>query len=217
MSFFLPGRSSTTRRASCCSCPATGCAPNGSSVRGLADPPDRFRAGRRRPRLISDSPRCSSHHDRGSWTACSTSIRTWESPGWRGCGGATAATPEVLKAELDKLKRLRRHGADTLDLSRLPAGRRRPLAEIGRRSSNQALQRADANRRHPVLLATLAEIYVEGLDELVQRPVLRPPRPHPPSPPRRPDRAGALPDPGHQRRGALDDHLPQRRARRAPR
>ena len=82
--------------------------------------------------------------------------------------GATAATPEVLKAELDKLECLRRHGADTLDLSRLPTGQLRTLAEIGRRSTNQALQRADVERRHPVLLATLAEIYVEVLDELVQ-------------------------------------------------
>jgi hypothetical protein len=82
--------------------------------------------------------------------------------------GATAATPEVLKAELDKLEFLRQHGADQLDLSRVPAGRRRMLAEIGRRSTNQALQRADVNRRHPVLLATLAETYVEVLDELVQ-------------------------------------------------
>jgi len=82
--------------------------------------------------------------------------------------GATAATPEMVKAELDKLEFLRRHGADVLDLSRLPAGRRRMLAEIGRRSTNQALQRADVDRRHPVLLATLAETYVEVLDELVQ-------------------------------------------------
>ncbi len=82
--------------------------------------------------------------------------------------GATAATPEVLKAELDKLTFLRRHGADTPDLSRLPAGRRRLLAEIGRRSSNQALQLADVDRRHPVLLATMAETYVEVFDELVQ-------------------------------------------------
>ena len=42
------------------------------------------------------------------------------------------------------------------------------LAEIGRRSTNQALQRADVDRRHPILLATLAETYVEVLDELVQ-------------------------------------------------
>jgi len=42
------------------------------------------------------------------------------------------------------------------------------LAEIGHRSTNQALQRADVDRRHPVLLAMLAETYVEVLDELVQ-------------------------------------------------
>ncbi len=82
--------------------------------------------------------------------------------------GATAATPEVLKAELAKLEFLRQHGADRLDLSGLPAGRRRMLAETGRRSTNQALQRADVDRRHPILLATLAETYVEVLDELVQ-------------------------------------------------
>jgi len=82
--------------------------------------------------------------------------------------GATAATPEVLKAELAKLEFLRAHGADRLDLSALPAGRRRMLAETGRRSTNQALQRADVDRRYPILLATLAETYVEVLDELVQ-------------------------------------------------
>jgi len=82
--------------------------------------------------------------------------------------GASAATPEVLKAELAKLEFLRAHGADRLDLSALPAGRRRMLAETGRRSTNQALQRADVDRRHPILLATLAETYVEVLDELVQ-------------------------------------------------
>jgi hypothetical protein len=42
------------------------------------------------------------------------------------------------------------------------------LAEIGRRSTNQALQRAAVDRRHPVLLATLAETNVEVLDGLVQ-------------------------------------------------
>ena len=35
--------------------------------------------------------------------------------------GATAATPEVLKAELAKLEFVRGHGADRLDLSTLPA------------------------------------------------------------------------------------------------
>ena len=82
--------------------------------------------------------------------------------------GATAATAEVVKAELAKLEFLRALGADRLDLTVLPAGRRRMLAKIGRRSTNQALQRADVDRRYPILLATLAETYVEVLDELVQ-------------------------------------------------
>ena len=42
------------------------------------------------------------------------------------------------------------------------------LAETGRHSTNPALQRANVDRPHPILLATLAETYVEALDELVQ-------------------------------------------------
>ena len=81
--------------------------------------------------------------------------------------GATSATPEVIKAELGKLAYLRALGADTLDLSMLPPGRRRFLAQVGRRSTAQALTRTDPGRRYPVLLATLAEAAVEVLDELV--------------------------------------------------
>lgn len=57
--------------------------------------------------------------------------------------------------------------ADTLDLSVLPPARRRFLAQLGRRSTAQALARSDPDRRHPILLATLAETAVEILDELV--------------------------------------------------
>jgi hypothetical protein len=45
--------------------------------------------------------------------------------------------------------------------------RRRFLAQLGRRSTAQALARSDPDRRHPILLATLAETAVEILDELV--------------------------------------------------
>jgi hypothetical protein len=81
--------------------------------------------------------------------------------------GATSAAAEVVKAELDKLAYLRSLDADTLDLSVLPPGRRRFLAQVGRRSTARALARSDPVRRHPVLLATLAEAAVEVLDELV--------------------------------------------------
>jgi hypothetical protein len=62
--------------------------------------------------------------------------------------GASAATLEVLKAELAKLEFLRRHGADQLDLSRLPAGRQRMLAEVGRRQkgSTPAIARRGTER-----------------------------------------------------------------------
>ncbi|SDJ97834.1 hypothetical protein SAMN04487820_103253 [Actinopolyspora mzabensis] len=73
----------------------------------------------------------------------------------------------AIRAELDKLRFLRGLDARTLDLSMLPEVRRRRLARIGRRSTNQALARRDGDKRHPVLLATVAECAVEVLDEVI--------------------------------------------------
>lgn len=82
--------------------------------------------------------------------------------------GATATTTEAFRGEAAKLAFLTGElHADRLDLSMLPAGRRRYLAGIGRRSTAQALAWAEVTRRHPVLLATVTEAYVEVLDELV--------------------------------------------------
>jgi hypothetical protein len=61
--------------------------------------------------------------------------------------GPTSATPAAVKAELEKLAYLRRIDAHTLDLSVLPAERRRFLAQVGCRSTAQALARRDADRR----------------------------------------------------------------------
>ncbi|MEV5543700.1 Tn3 family transposase [Saccharopolyspora shandongensis] len=82
--------------------------------------------------------------------------------------GATSASPMSIRAELDKLRYLRDLDAHALDLSMLPGARRRRLAGIGRRATNQALARRDVDKRYPVLLATLAECAVEVLDEVVQ-------------------------------------------------
>ncbi|WP_190816460.1 DUF4158 domain-containing protein [Saccharopolyspora pogona] len=82
--------------------------------------------------------------------------------------GATSASPLSIRAELDKLRYLRDLDAHALDLSTLPGARRRRLAGIGRRATNQALARRDVDKRYPVLLATLAECAVEVLDEVVQ-------------------------------------------------
>jgi hypothetical protein len=62
--------------------------------------------------------------------------------------GPTQATPAAVKGELEKLAYLPRLDAHTLDLSVLPAERRRFLAGVGARSAAQALQRRDPERRY---------------------------------------------------------------------
>ena len=81
--------------------------------------------------------------------------------------GATTASPMAIRGELDKLRYLRGIDAHRLELSSLPDARRRRLAGVGRRATNQALARREADKRYPVLLATAAECAVEVLDELV--------------------------------------------------
>lgn len=85
---------------------------------------------------------------------------------WLG-DGATQASPAAVKSEVAKLAFLRGLGADRMDLSAVPAERRRFLAGIGRRSTAQALVRREDERRYPILLAFLAETAVEVLDEVV--------------------------------------------------
>jgi Domain of unknown function (DUF4158) len=82
---------------------------------------------------------------------------------WLGIG-PTQATPGAVKDELDKLAYLRRLDAHTLDLSALPAERRRFLAGVGRRLTAQALQRREGVRRYPILLTLLAQSAVDVLD-----------------------------------------------------
>jgi Domain of unknown function (DUF4158) len=77
------------------------------------------------------------------------------------------SSPAAVKTELAKLAYLRRLDAHTLDLSMLPAERRRFLAGAGRRLTGQALARREAERRYPILLALLAESAVDVLDEVV--------------------------------------------------
>jgi hypothetical protein len=73
-----------------------------------------------------------------------------------------------VKAEVMKLEFLRGLGADTLDLSALPAERRRFLATVGRRLTAQALERRDPQRRYPILLTLLAQSATDVLDEVAQ-------------------------------------------------
>jgi hypothetical protein len=61
--------------------------------------------------------------------------------------GPTSATPAAVKAELEKLAYLRRMDAHTLDVSVLPAERRRFPAQVGRWLTAQALSRREAQPR----------------------------------------------------------------------
>ena len=85
---------------------------------------------------------------------------------WLGAG-PVAATPAAVNTELEKLAYLRGMDADTLDLSVLPAERRRFLAGLGRRLTAQNLARRDDDRRYPILLTLAAESAVDVLDEVL--------------------------------------------------
>jgi hypothetical protein len=85
---------------------------------------------------------------------------------WLGAG-PTTSSPAAVKAELAKLAYLRGLDAHTLDLSVLPAQRRRFLAGLGQRLTGQALARREPERRYPILLTLLAESVVDVLDEVV--------------------------------------------------
>lgn len=82
--------------------------------------------------------------------------------------GPVQASPTNVGGEVEKLKFLRGLGADTLDMSSLPAERRRFLAQIGRRLTSQALVRREPNWRRPILLTVLAQSAVDVLDSVVQ-------------------------------------------------
>jgi hypothetical protein len=82
--------------------------------------------------------------------------------------GPTEASAAAVKTEVTKLLFLRGLDAQTLDLSVLPAERRRFLAAVGRRSSVAKLSRRDPERRYPILLTLLAQSATDVLDEVVQ-------------------------------------------------
>src|SRR5271165_6281486 len=82
--------------------------------------------------------------------------------------GPVEASAAAVKTEVAKLLFLRGLDAHTLDLSVLPAERRRFLASVGRRSSMAKLARREPHRRYPIVLTVLAQSAVDVLDEVVQ-------------------------------------------------
>ena len=82
--------------------------------------------------------------------------------------GPVEASAAAVKTEVAKLLFLRGLDAHTLDLSVLPAERRRFLASVGRRSPAAKLARREPHRRYPIVLTVLAQSAVDVLDEVVQ-------------------------------------------------
>ena len=62
---------------------------------------------------------------------------------------------------------MRALGADTWQLNALTPNRRKLLAGIGRRSTNQALQRMSPERRFPILMAFLSQATEDVTDEII--------------------------------------------------
>jgi TnpA family transposase len=84
--------------------------------------------------------------------------------------GATAATPRAILVELEKLAFTRATGAAAWDLvavGGLTPNRVKFLAQVGKRSTNQALQRTAPARRYPILLAFLRQMVEELTDEVI--------------------------------------------------
>jgi TnpA family transposase len=79
--------------------------------------------------------------------------------------GATANSPAAMLTTLEKLAWLRGWGVDRWDLSSLTPNRVKFLAQLGRRMTNQALQRAPEERRYPILLAFLHQSLIDLTDE----------------------------------------------------
>jgi TnpA family transposase len=80
---------------------------------------------------------------------------------------ATSNSQPAILTTLEKLACLRCWGIDRWDLSVLTPNRVKFLAQLGRKATNQALQRAPAERRYPILLAFLQQSLVDLPDEAV--------------------------------------------------
>jgi Domain of unknown function (DUF4158)/Sulfatase-modifying factor enzyme 1 len=76
-------------------------------------------------------------------------------------------TPPTIVVTLEKRACCRQWGVDRWDVSSLSLNRLKFLAQIARRSTNQALQRMPERRRYPILIAFLYQTLVDLTDEAI--------------------------------------------------
>ena len=80
---------------------------------------------------------------------------------------ASTYSPPMILATLEKRACCRRWGVDRWNVSSLSPNRLKFLAQIARRSTNQALQRMPERRRYPILVAFLYQTVVDLTDEAI--------------------------------------------------
>lgn len=78
---------------------------------------------------------------------------------------AISNSPNSILNALKKLTFLKAHNVPNWDLSCLNPNRIKFLAQLNNKSSNQALQRANDEKRYPILVAFLSQNFEEVTDE----------------------------------------------------
>jgi TnpA family transposase len=86
---------------------------------------------------------------------------------WLRVPATTANAPQIL-ATLEKIAFLQENGVTQWDVSAVNPNRLKMLAQIGRKSTNQYLQRAPTKRRYPILIAFLHQTLMTLIDEVVE-------------------------------------------------
>src|SRR3954470_11403895 len=81
---------------------------------------------------------------------------------------ATANSAPAILEELKKLAFLRMHDVEAWDVSGLSPNRVKRLAQLGRKSTNQMLQRMTPERRYPILVAFLTETIMDITDDIIE-------------------------------------------------
>jgi TnpA family transposase len=81
--------------------------------------------------------------------------------------GATSHSPGAILKVLEKITALRATGLTGCDLTGLNPNRLKLLARLGRKATNQALERMAPERRYPILLTFLHQTLTDTIDEAV--------------------------------------------------
>lgn len=80
---------------------------------------------------------------------------------------AFANSPTAILTAIEKIHYLRQQQIHQWNLSCLNPNRLKCLAQVGKKSTNQALQRMPVERRYPILMAFVQQILMEITDETV--------------------------------------------------